>query len=113
MKNPPPFCFGVPALKQISDVCLKIYEVDLQTKSACVKLEFKVRILHKKVSLKVGCFKLSLDETSQRIEGMVLVILIKKGGGGGGEGGGKGRKKKKKGRTATLPNGKNKMKTKN
>ncbi|WAR07732.1 hypothetical protein MAR_017690 [Mya arenaria] len=61
IKNPPPFCVNkIPLLKDVTDFCIQIYDVDLAQKSACVKVSFKVKIGHfgQKISLKVGCFKI-------------------------------------------------------
>ncbi|WAR07730.1 hypothetical protein MAR_017688 [Mya arenaria] len=57
IRNPPPFCVNnVPFLKHVANFCIQIYNVDLAKKSACVKVTFKV--FGKKISLKVGCFKI-------------------------------------------------------
>ncbi|WAR07731.1 hypothetical protein MAR_017689 [Mya arenaria] len=61
IRNPPPFCVNnIPFLKHVANFCIQIYDVDLAKKSACVKVSFKVKIGHfgKKISLKVGCFKI-------------------------------------------------------
>ena len=45
--------------------------MDLKAKSACVKLTFKVKLIRKKISLKVGCFKLPMEEDAQAVQGLL------------------------------------------
>lgn len=72
--NPPPICFNhIPIFTKVADVCIELYEVSLQNKSACVRVSFK--ILGKKINLKLGCFKIPLSgDLDTGADGNVVVF---------------------------------------
>ncbi|KAH3706457.1 uncharacterized protein LOC127858717 isoform X2 [Dreissena polymorpha] len=68
IRNPPPICFNrIPGLSSLADVCLVVYDVDLGSKSACVKITFKVKIgpFKKGFSIKIGCFRIPLASSPE------------------------------------------------
>jgi len=67
-RNPPPFCVNkIPGLDHVANVCLEFYNIDIKNLSGCVKITFKVKIGHigKKISLKIGCFKIPHAEVTE------------------------------------------------
>lgn len=57
--NPPPICFNkIPFAKHVANVCVVLYDVNIQQRSACVKVTFKV--FTQKYDIKLGCFKIPI-----------------------------------------------------
>lgn len=56
--NPPPICVPtVPGLP-IVDVCVQLTNVNIKDLSACVSISLKLKFLHKKLTFKIGCFRI-------------------------------------------------------
>lgn len=62
MIHPPSLCYGVPPLRTFAKVCIEIYNVNLATKSLCVRAVGKIDIkIHSwSVHLNIACFRIPL-----------------------------------------------------
>ena len=58
-RNPPPVCLGVPYVKELADVCVRLYDINATTSflHACVKVEARMKtVLIAQYDL--GCFNI-------------------------------------------------------
>jgi len=75
--NPPPICFNkLPVAREITDVCVELYQISLKQKSACVRVTLK--ILRKKINVKLACFKIpfAVEESSQTENDALGDVLV-------------------------------------
>ena len=71
--NPPPVCVKAPL---VGKVCIVIDHVNLQDRSACVSVEFKIGIIHKKIKVKIACFKIGKGEVDTRLSFVQLMQFL-------------------------------------
>uniref|UniRef100_A0A1I8AN11 DUF4773 domain-containing protein n=1 Tax=Steinernema glaseri TaxID=37863 RepID=A0A1I8AN11_9BILA len=61
VRNPPPFCFDVPHLRQFAALCLKLFNVETSRTEVTGCADLEAHLYHFKIAeLKLGCFRIPI-----------------------------------------------------
>lgn len=71
VRNPPPICMGAPYVKELADVCVRIYDIQASKAHlhACVEVEAHLKHIHI-AKYELGCFDMGGSELQKALEQM-------------------------------------------
>lgn len=76
LRNPPPVCMGAPFVKELAEVCVRIYDIQASAAHlhACVEAEARLKHIHV-AKYELGCFDMAGDSIRKAIEQLQNEVL--------------------------------------
>ncbi|KAK3919099.1 Protein ITPRID1 [Frankliniella fusca] len=76
VRNPPPICMGAPFVKELAEVCVRIYDIQASSAHlhACVEVEAQMKHIHI-AKYELGCFNMKGDGLKTALEQLENQIL--------------------------------------
>lgn len=76
LRNPPPICMGAPFVKELAEICVRIYDIKASSAHlhACVEMEAQMKHIHI-AKYELGCFDMEGQNLKVALEQLENEIL--------------------------------------